>query len=160
MTNNELLSAMSDLLDQKLKTELQPINAKLQIIDGRLQNVEDRLQNVEDRLQNVEGRLQNVEEDLQTVKDRLQNVENRLQNVENDLQTVKDRLQNVETTVLKTSICQENEILPRLNTIEACYTSTYNRYSSYLAKMDTAFMDIDVLKTMVTEHSKQFQKLA
>lgn len=39
------------------------------------------------------------------------------------LKPVNDRLKKIEFT-------QENEILPRLQNIESCYTSTYKRYQS------------------------------
>lgn len=167
MTNSELLLAMSDLLDQKLKAELQPVKDKLQNIDNRLQvvevrlqNVDDRLQVVEERLQDVDSRLQIVEEKLQDVDGRLQIVEVRLQNVDGRLQVVEVSLHNVEDNVLRLNLCHENDILPRLNTIESCYTSTYNHYSSYAEKMDAAFTDIVLLKIVVSDHSDKLQKLA
>lgn len=125
MTNSELLLAMSDLLVQKLKAELQPVKDKLQNIDNRLQVVEEKLQNVDGRLQVVEVSLHNVEDN-----------------------------------VLRLNLCHENDILPRLNTIESCYTSTYNRYNSYAEKMDAAFTDINLLKIVVSDHSDKLQKLA
>lgn len=167
MTNSELLLAMSDLLDQKLKAEVQPVKDKLQNIDNRLQvvevslqNVDDRLQVVEERLQDVDSRLQIVEEKLQDVDGRLQIVEVRLQNVDGRLQVVEVSLHNVEDNVLRLNLCHENDILPRLNTIESCYTSTYNRYNSYAEKMDAAFTDINLLKIVVSDHSDKLQKLA
>lgn len=33
---------------------------------------------------------------------------------------------------------QENVILPRLDTIESCYTDTYKRYKDYADKMEAA----------------------
>lgn len=30
----------------------------------------------------------------------------------------------------------ENDVLPRLNTIESCYTSTYRRYASGINQLD------------------------
>lgn len=174
MTNNELLLAMSDLLDQKLKAELQPVKDKLQNIDDRLQVVEVRLQDVDDRLQDVDsrlqivevrlqdvdGRLQIVEEKLQDVDGRLQIVEERLQDVDGRLQVVEVKLHNVEENVLRLNLCHENDILPRLNTIESCYTSTYKRYNSYAEKMDAAFTDINLLKIVVSDHSDKLRKLA
>ena len=50
--------------------------------------------------------------------------------------------------------------MPRMKTIESGYTGTYNRYRSYVEKMETAFMDIDVLKMVVAEHSEKLLKLA
>ncbi len=75
-----------------------------------------------------------------------------LQPLKNDLQSVKDEVHQIK-------LYQENIILPRLNTIESCYTDTYNRYKNYADKMDTAFEDIELLKKVVTEHSEKLQKI-
>ena len=76
-----------------------------------------------------------------------------LQPLKNDLQTVKDEVHQIK-------LYQENIVLPRLNTIESCYNDTYNRYKDDADKMDAAFVDIDLLKKVVTEHSERLQKLA
>ncbi len=76
-----------------------------------------------------------------------------LQPLKNDLQTVKDEVHQIK-------LYQENVILPRLNTIESCYTDTYDRYKDYADKMDAAFADIELLKKVVSEHSEKLQKLA
>ena len=91
MTDNELLLAISDMLDKKLDARLKPI-------------------------------------------------ENRVKRIEIDL--------------------LENNVIPRLNTIESCYTDTYNRYKDYADKMQAAFDDIELLKKVVSEHSKMLQKIS
>ena len=97
MTDNELLLAISDMMDKKLKAELQPI---------------------ENRLDRIENKVTNI------------------------------------------SLTLENVILPRLNTIESCYTDIYNRYKDYADKMDAAFADIELLKKVVAEHSEKLQKIS
>ena len=91
MTDNELLLAISDMMDKKLDARLQPI-------------------------------------------------ENRLKRIEID--------------------SLENNVIPRLNTIESCYTDTYNRYKDYADKMEAAFADIELLKKVVSEHSEKLQKIS
>ena len=76
-----------------------------------------------------------------------------LEPLKNDMQSTKDEVHQIK-------LYQENVILPRLNTIESCYTDTYNRYRDYADKMDAAFADIELLKKVVTEHSEKLQKLA
>ena len=118
MSDNELLLAISELMDKKLEAGLKPVESKL-----------DRMEN------------------------RLDGMENRLDRMENDLQFVKNELQGVK-------LFQENVILPRLNTIESCYTDTYDRYRNYVDKMDAVFVDVDLLKKVVAEHSEKLEKLA
>lgn len=76
-----------------------------------------------------------------------------LQPLKNDLQTMKDEVHQIK-------LYQENVILPRLNTIESCYTDTYNRYKNYAEKMEAAFADIEIMKKVIAEHSEKLQKLA
>lgn len=120
MSDNELLLAISELMDKKLAAGLKPVEGKL-----------DRMEN------------------------RLDRMENRLDRMVIDLQSVKNELQGVK-------LFQENVILPRLNTIESCYTDTYtyDRYRNYIDKMDAVFVDVDLLKKVVAEHSEKLEKLA
>ena len=131
MTDQEILSALSNMLT--------PIREDIQDIKTDMVEVKDRLTNVEDRLTNVEN-------DMIEVKDRLTNVEN-------DMIEVKERVTRIELT-------QENIILPRLNTIESCYTSTYDRYKNNIDDHEVMKQDIIILKQVVSEHSRIFQKIS
>ncbi len=68
------------------------------------------------------------------------------------LKPVNDRLKKIEFT-------QENEILPRLQNIEACYTSTFKRYQSGIEQIEAMQADIDIIKKVLTEHSKKLKAL-
>ena len=69
------------------------------------------------------------------------------------LKPINDRLEKIELT-------QENEILPRLQNIEACYTSTYKCYQIGIAQIEAIQADVDVMKSVIMEHSQKLQKLA
>lgn len=97
MTDNELLLAISDMMDKKLKAELQPIK--------------------------------------------------------NDLQDTKNEIHKIK-------LYQENVVMPRLETIESCYTDTYKRYKNYAERMEAAFDDIEVMKKVLQEHSEKLQKIS
>ena len=69
------------------------------------------------------------------------------------LKPVNDRLKKIELT-------QENDILPRLQNIEACYTSTFKRYQTGVEQIEAMQADIDVMKSVIREHSEKLQKFA
>ena len=125
MTNNEMLLAISDMMDKKLQTELRPIK-----------------------------------EDIRDMKADMQDMKDEMQNVKYEMQDMKADIRNVQNDVLKINLCQENIILPRLATIESCYTDTYKRYSNDADRMERAFDDIELLKKVVTEHSEKLQKIS
>lgn len=70
------------------------------------------------------------------------------------LHPIENRLKRIEIDLL------ENNTIPRLSTIESCYTDTYNRYKDYADKMEAAFTDIELLKKVVSEHSEKLQKIS
>lgn len=69
------------------------------------------------------------------------------------LEPINDRLKNIEQT-------QENEILSRLQNIESCYTSTYDRYKDNVEDYEAIKQDIAMFKKVVTEHSDKLQKIS
>lgn len=75
------------------------------------------------------------------------------------LRPIENRLDRIETKVANISLTLENDIRPRLNTIESCYTDTYNRYKNYADKIESVFDDVEILKKVVTEHSEKLQKI-
>lgn len=91
MTDNELLLAISEMLDKKLDARLNPI-------------------------------------------------ENRIKRIEVDL--------------------LESKVIPRLNTIESCYTSTFDRYKDSVEDYEAIKQDISIMKKVIKEHSEKLNKLA
>lgn len=70
------------------------------------------------------------------------------------LKPMENRLKRIEIDLL------ENNVIPRLNTIESYYTDTYNRYKDYVEKMDAAFSDIELLKKVVASHGEKLKKIS
>ncbi|MCI9589898.1 MAG: hypothetical protein HFG42_05020 [Lachnospiraceae bacterium] len=82
-----------------------------------------------------------------------------IKSIKQDMQSTKQDIQSTKQDIQFTKILIENDILPRLQNIEACYTSTYNRYANGIEKLDAVIQDIDILKKVVTEHSEKLQKI-
>jgi len=156
MTDNELLLAISDIMDKKLE----PIKQDISEIKLRLDRVEERLDRVEERLDRVEERLDRVEERLERVEERLDRVEERLERVEERLDQVEERLDQVEREVQTIKLTLENDFKPRLQNIEGCYLTTYRRYQSGVDQIETMQSDIDVMKRVMIEHSEKLRKWA
>ena len=146
MSDNELLSAISNMLD----TRLRPIEQRLTKIETTLEeDVIPRLQNVEMTLEeNVIPRLQKVETTLE------ENVIPHLQSVEITLDgNAIPRLQKIEISL-------EHNVVPRLQNIESCYVATYERYQSDADKMETVASDVSIIKKIVAEHSIKLSQAA
>ena len=83
-----------------------------------------------------------------------------LEPIRNDILDLKSDMSEVKHKVKKISLTQENEILPRLQDIESCYTSTYDRYKNSVEDYESMKQDISILKKVVTEHSQKLQKIS
>nr|WP_300818304.1 hypothetical protein [uncultured Acetatifactor sp.] len=132
MTDNELLLALSGMLDKKLKAELQPIK--------------NELQTMKDDIAGMKGDIAGMKGEIAGMKGEIASIKSNMLIMQNEIRQIK--------------LCQENIILPRLDTIESCYSDTFNRYRTYADKMDSVFEDVELLKTVVTHHSEKLQKLA
>ena len=89
MTDNELLLAISNMMDIKLE--------------------------------HVTKDVQDVKKDIKKVNTRLEKVESRMGNLEKGVNEIKSDVLNINLTL-------ENDMKPQLNDIQACFTSTYDRY--------------------------------
>lgn len=142
MTNEELLLAMSDMMDAKLK----PVHVKIDRMDRRLGKVEKRLEK-------LEGRMGRLEESVIRLEEREGGLENRVGKLDDRVGTLESRVKRIEVDLL------ENGVVPRLNTIEAFYVETSKRYQESTDHMEAVRADISVLKLVVQEHSKKLQAI-
>ena len=70
------------------------------------------------------------------------------------LNPIENRIKRIEVDIL------ESKVIPRLNTIESCYTSTYDRYKDSIEEYEALKQDINIMKKVISEHSEKLQKLA
>ena len=140
LTNEDLL-AISQLLDVKLKAEITPIRNEMQALRSEIQAVKGELQA---EIQAVKGELR---AEIYAVKGELQA----------EIQAVKGELQ---AEIHQIKLFQENIIMPQLNTIQACYTSTYDRYKDSVEGYEALKPDNEVMKKVIMEHSDKLKRLA
>ncbi len=138
MADNELLLAISNLIEP-LREDIQGLKTDVQGLKAEMQEVKADVQGLKAEMQEVKADMQGLKADVQRL--------------DTDMQEVKVRVKKIELT-------QENEVLPRLNTIESCYTSTYDRYKDSVEEHESMKQDIDILKKVVTEHSEKLQRIS
>ena len=70
------------------------------------------------------------------------------------LNPIENRIKRIEVDPL------ESKVIPRLNTIESCYTSTFDRYKDSVEDYEAIKQDISIMKRVIKEHSEKWNKLA
>lgn len=73
---------------------------------------------------------------------------------------VQAQIEPIKNDIRDIKITLENDISPRLQNIESCYTSTYKRYKSGINQIETMQSDIDIMKKVIAEHSEKLQKIS
>ncbi len=156
MTNNELLLSISDMIDSKLNAGLRLMKNEMQDMKGELQT---ELRTME---QGLRSDMQKMEQGLRSDMQKMeQELRSDMQTMEQGLRSdMKKMEQELKSDIHMLKLCQENLILPRLNTIESCYTDTYRRYRDDADQMEAVSADVDIMKKVIAEHSQMLQKLA
>lgn len=103
---------------------------------------------------------QKLEEKLEEKLD--QKLDQKLdEKLDQKLQPVYDRLDRLESDMKYVRVVQlENHIIPRLNTIEACYVDTAKRYVERTEQIDAMCADIKVLQNVVLDHSQKLSRIS
>ena len=115
---------------------------------------------MKDSFSGLEGRLDGLESRLDTVEKDIGHISSLLDNVEQDVTNISSRLNNVEQDVKYVRVTQlENDVIPRLNTIEDCYIESSKRYLNSSDKFEAAIADIGVMKLAIRKNSEDIQEL-
>lgn len=129
LTTEDLL-AISQMMDERLDRRLKPIESDIKTMKG----------------------------DIKEIKNEQKIMKNDLRAVKNEVKTVRAEVKTLKNELQRVKLFQENIIMPRLNEIEACYTSTYDRYKEHADRMERTYDDVAVLKRVVTGHSEKLQR--
>ena len=89
---------------------------------------------------------------------RLKPIEHELKVLRTEVDGLKKEVDTLKTEIHQIKLFQENIIMPRLNDIEACYTSTYQRYKDHADRMEQTYEDVALLKKVVASHSEMLQR--
>ena len=132
MVENELLMAMSDLLGNKLKQELQPMK--------------DDIRALKTDMNDIKADISNMKTDISNMETKISNMETRMSNVEDDVHGIHIYLENVVNKNIQ--LLAEN------------YVSAAKRYIETADQIEPMRADVDLLKKTVTKHSEILQKFA
>ena len=150
MVDKEMLAAMEDLLDRKLEEKL----------DKKLdQKFGEKLKPINQKLDRLDGRVLRLETSVKKLDERTSRLEISVENLKDGMEKLDERTSKLEADMTYVKVVQlENNVIPRLNTIEKCYIDTSKRYLERTEQIDRMDVDISILKQVFTNHSDQLKK--
>lgn len=84
-----------------------------------------------------------------------------LENMQNSLRAeIAETRDSLQLQLTQINLTLEQNVVPRLNTIESCYVSTYERYSQGINQLESIQSDILVMKDVIMKHSTQLAKIS
>ena len=158
MTDHELLLAISSMIEP-VRNDVHEIRCRVTAIESKIDAMDIRLTAVESKVDAIDARLTAVESKVDAIETRVTVIEGKVDAIEVRVTAVEGKMDAIDNRVKKVELFQENKILPRLNNIESCYTSTFNRYKDSTEDYEMIKQDVSILKKVVTDHSEKLQKI-
>ena len=132
MTDNELLLAISDMMDKKLKAELGPMKADIRELQTDMKEVKADVKELQVEMKEVKADVKQLQTEMIEVKDNIQSIWVHLEN-ETD--------KNVQLLV-------EN-VVPAAK-----------KYEKEVERIDAIQEDVTIVKEVLQEHSEKLLKMA
>ena len=124
MDGQELLRAISDLLDDRLGNRFEGIDARFDAMEKRMDGIDARLDGIDARLDGIDVRLDGIDARLDGIDARLDGIDVRLDRMEKRQDEMELRLEKVEsdTSALRHG---QIEMHKELKNLSARVESTY-----------------------------------
>ncbi len=142
MSENDLLAAIANIV----QAQVAPIHQKLAEMDQRFDVIDQRLAEMDHKFDVIDQRLAEMDHKFDVI-------EQKFAKMEQQINTLSQQVTSIQLTI-------ENNIIPRLQTIESCYLDTFKRYQKGVDQIDDMQSDIDTLKKTVKSHSEKLEKTA
>lgn len=154
MENKELLLAISDMMDHKLES----VHVRMNNFDTKLDSLDTKIDAVDFKIDAVENKLST---EIFALDAKIDSVEDKLSA---DISALDAKIDTVNeclsADIRKINVSLEHTVIPRIKHIEQCYVATSDRYTNEIGRIDGLVFDVQVIKSVVQDHSTQLQKIS
>ena len=166
MINSEFLAALSDMLDVKLRTALQPVKDGLSELNGRMQVLEQKVDSLDQRIDSLERRVESLEQKVESLDQRVDSLEQKVESLDQRVDTLEQKVdsldqhvERLDQRIIRTELMLENETNHNIRILAENYVPAAKRYEKASLQIDAMQADIDILKSVVAHHSEMLQCL-
>lgn len=160
MTNDELLIAISDIMDKKFKEELAPLKGDVQTLKDDVQSLKGDVQTLKGDVQSLKGDVQTLKGDVQTLKGDVRTMKSKIQTLEVNVQTLNHDMQSVKNEQKRINLIIENEIRPDIKLLIENFLPAARRYEKSADAIESIQLDMDVMKKIIREHTDKLEKIS
>ena len=184
-----LLPKLNIILDAKLEARFAEQNAKFEArfaqIEAKFAQIDDRFAQIDDRFAQIEARLAQIDGRFAQIDDRFAQIEARLAQIDDSFAQIDDRFAQIddkfefynanleasfsrlESEIFKLqdavkdiNLRLDNEIMPNIRLLSENYVPAAKRYEAASDEIIAIRSDVDLLKIVVSQHSKRLEQMA
>ena len=162
LTQQDILAIKNALKEDfdRIDRRFDGIDERFEGVDRRFDGIDERFEGVDRRFDEIDERFEGVDRRFDGIDERFEGVDRRFDESDNRFEGIESRLDKLERDVKEIKIdLLENNVIPRLNTIEQCYLDTSKRYMESADKYDNAITDIEVMKLAIQKNSADIREL-
>ena len=138
--NQELLLAISDMLDQKLDEKLD-------------QKFETELRPIKDDICELKTDVKELRSDVTELQSDVKELRSDVTELQSDMTKLQENVHGIHLYL-------ENEVDYKISLLAENYVPAAKRFEQSASRIDAVEEDVGILKTVVTQHSKMLQQLA
>ncbi|HJD41834.1 MAG TPA: hypothetical protein H9910_02325 [Candidatus Mediterraneibacter quadrami] len=137
--NQELLLAISDMLDQKFEKELRPIK--------------DDICEMKTDVKELQSDVTELQSDVKELRSDVTELQSDVTELQNDVTKLQENVHGIHLYL-------ENEVDYKISLLAENYVPAAKRFEQSASRIDAVEEDVGILKTVVAQHSKMLQRLA
>ncbi len=177
-----LLPKLNIILDAKLEARFAEQNAKFEArfaqieakfaqiddrfaqIDDRFAQIDGRFAQIDNRFTQIEARLAQIDDSFAQIDDRFAQIDDKFEfynaNLEASFSRLESEIFKLQDAVKDINLRLDNEIMPNIRLLSENYVPAAKRYEAASDEIIAIRSDVDLLKIVVSQHSKRLEQMA
>ncbi len=156
MDNQEMLSALSGLLDEKLE----PIKSDIRELKTDVAELKSDVAELKSDVANLKSDVAELKVNVEVLNTKVGTLTKDVGSLKSGVAQLNVRMTNAEIAIRDLRLVQENRILPLINMLAENYVPASQRFIDRADQIDDMQADIHTMKRVIREHSEKLQKLA
>lgn len=159
--NQELLLAISDMLDQKLDEKLdQKFETELRPIKDDICELKTDVKELRSDVTELQSDVKELRSDVTELQSNMTVVQNDVKELRSDVTELQSDMTKLQENVHGIHLYLENEVDYKISLLAENYVPAAKRFEQSASRIDAVEEDVGILKTVVAQHSKMLQQLA
>ncbi len=148
----------------QIEARLAQIDDRFAQIDDRFVQIEARFAQIDDRFAQIEARFAQIDDRFVQIDDRFAQIDDKFEFYNAKLEASFSRLESeifkLQDAVKDINLRLDNEIMPNIRLLSENYVPAAKRYEAASDEIIAIRSDVDLLKIVVSQHSKRLEQMA